>query len=86
MLSQFQIKIFKYLVVKEKILGDKKDKKKKVYSINIISQYNAQCSAIRDAFREIGYININVNTVVASQGMVNITLILNNSQKRSYSG
>jgi hypothetical protein len=53
-------------------MSQEKDKKKKVYSINIISQYNAQCSAIRDAMREIGYININVNTVVASQGMVNI--------------
>ncbi|XP_021359813.1 helicase with zinc finger domain 2-like [Mizuhopecten yessoensis] len=36
--------------------------------INIISQYNAQCHAIKTALVDSGYINCNVNTVVASQG------------------
>ncbi|XP_021359811.1 helicase with zinc finger domain 2-like [Mizuhopecten yessoensis] len=36
--------------------------------INIISQYNAQCHAITTALVDSGYINGNVNTVVASQG------------------
>ncbi|XP_033737975.1 LOW QUALITY PROTEIN: helicase with zinc finger domain 2-like [Pecten maximus] len=36
--------------------------------INIISQYNAQCHAIKKALLDNGYINCNVNTVVSSQG------------------
>ncbi|XP_069128073.1 3'-5' exoribonuclease HELZ2-like isoform X1 [Argopecten irradians] len=36
--------------------------------INIISQYNAQCNAIKSALLDSGYINCNVHTVVASQG------------------
>ncbi|XP_067677769.1 3'-5' exoribonuclease HELZ2-like [Haliotis asinina] len=35
--------------------------------INVMSQYNAQCSKIREALSKY-YQNINVNTVVASQG------------------
>lgn len=41
-------------------------------AINIMSQYNAQCTRIRKALKEKKYININVNTVVASQGRYNL--------------
>lgn len=37
-------------------------------SINIISQYNAQCKAIRDKFDKERITDYNVNTVVSSQG------------------
>ncbi|XP_033737985.1 helicase with zinc finger domain 2-like [Pecten maximus] len=36
--------------------------------INVMSQYNAQCHAIKTALLASGYINSNVHTVVASQG------------------
>ncbi|XP_060082155.1 helicase with zinc finger domain 2-like [Ylistrum balloti] len=36
--------------------------------INIISQYNAQCHAIKEGLLQAGYINCNVHTVVSSQG------------------
>ncbi|KAK3091346.1 hypothetical protein FSP39_019159 [Pinctada imbricata] len=36
--------------------------------INIMSQYNAQCYSLKDSLREKGLINLNINTVVASQG------------------
>ncbi|CAG2250000.1 unnamed protein product [Mytilus edulis] len=54
------VKIFKYLVDEEKIDPE--------YSINIMSQYNAQCTAIRKALNAEKFIRFNVNTVVASQG------------------
>ncbi|XP_062574962.1 LOW QUALITY PROTEIN: helicase with zinc finger domain 2-like [Saccostrea cucullata] len=56
------IKVFEYLVKYEKINPSNKQ------VINIMSQYNAQCTRIRKALLEKKYININVNTVVASQG------------------
>lgn len=39
-------------------------------NINIMSQYNAQCSKIRDELKKHNVQN--VNTVVASQGNVNL--------------
>ena len=36
--------------------------------INIMSQYNAQCSTLRDSLTEAGFNNYTVSTVVASQG------------------
>jgi superfamily I DNA and/or RNA helicase len=33
-----------------------------------MSQYNDQCASIRDSLTEAGYKDVNVNTVVASQG------------------
>ncbi|XP_061168179.1 helicase with zinc finger domain 2-like [Saccostrea echinata] len=56
------VKVFEYLVKYEKINPSNKQ------AINIMSQYNAQCTRIRKALLEKKYININVNTVVASQG------------------
>ncbi|KAL3868675.1 hypothetical protein ACJMK2_041453 [Sinanodonta woodiana] len=53
------VKIFKYMVEEEHV--DVKD-------INVISQYNAQCHALRKALHEENYKDFNVNTVVASQG------------------
>ncbi|KAK3577500.1 hypothetical protein CHS0354_026454 [Potamilus streckersoni] len=53
------VKIFKHLVEVEKI--DVKD-------VNVISQYNAQCHALRQEFIKKKYENFTVNTVVASQG------------------
>ncbi|KAK3577502.1 hypothetical protein CHS0354_026456 [Potamilus streckersoni] len=53
------VKIFKYMVEEEKV--DVKD-------INVISQYNAQCHALRKALEKERYNDCNVNTVVASQG------------------
>ncbi|XP_056018045.1 helicase with zinc finger domain 2-like isoform X4 [Ostrea edulis] len=56
------IKVFEYLVKYEKVNPSNR------HAINIMSQYNAQCTRIRKALLERKYININVNTVVASQG------------------
>ncbi|XP_060082124.1 helicase with zinc finger domain 2-like [Ylistrum balloti] len=53
------LEVFKRIVTKEGV--------KPLY-VNIISQYNAQCHAIRSALVNTGYINCNVHTVVASQG------------------
>ncbi|XP_048757563.2 helicase with zinc finger domain 2-like [Ostrea edulis] len=53
------VRIFSELVIREKV-GHKQ--------INIISQYNAQCYAIKKALEKHKFINFNVNTVVASQG------------------
>jgi superfamily I DNA and/or RNA helicase len=33
-----------------------------------MSQYNDQCAAIRESLSDAGYKDVNVNTVVASQG------------------
>ncbi|XP_052090430.1 helicase with zinc finger domain 2-like [Mytilus californianus] len=54
------VKIFKHLVDEELIDPE--------YNINIMSQYNAQCTAIRKALKAANFIKFNVNTVVASQG------------------
>ncbi|KAK3577501.1 hypothetical protein CHS0354_026455 [Potamilus streckersoni] len=53
------VRIFKYMVDVEMV--DVKD-------INVISQYNAQCHALRQALADEHYQNCNVNTVVSSQG------------------
>lgn len=57
----FQVKILKHLVEHERLdLSDEEN-------LNIMSQYNAQCHQIRLAVSDIAE-NVNVNTVVASQG------------------
>lgn len=57
----FQVKILKHLIEHEGLdLSDKEN-------LNIMSQYNAQCHQIRLAVSNIAE-NVNVNTVVASQG------------------
>ncbi|XP_052090433.1 helicase with zinc finger domain 2-like [Mytilus californianus] len=53
------VKIFKHLVDEELIDTE---------YINIMSQYNAQCTAMRKALKAEKFIKFNVNTVVASQG------------------
>ncbi|XP_062574961.1 helicase with zinc finger domain 2-like isoform X5 [Saccostrea cucullata] len=53
------VRIFSELVHREKV---------KQKQINIVSQYNAQCFAIKEALKKENIINFNVNTVVASQG------------------
>ncbi|KAK3577503.1 hypothetical protein CHS0354_026457 [Potamilus streckersoni] len=53
------VKIFKYMVEVEMV---------EVRDINVISQYNAQCHALRKALDKENYKDFNVNTVVASQG------------------
>lgn len=62
MFSLYKMKVFEYLVKHEHVNPSKKQ------SINIMSQYNAQVASIRKALLDKKYININVNTVVASQG------------------
>lgn len=59
------MKVFEYLVKYEHVNPSNKQ------AINIMSQYNAQCTRIRKALKEKKYINIDVNTVVASQGRHN---------------
>ncbi|OWF35538.1 Helicase with zinc finger domain 2 [Mizuhopecten yessoensis] len=53
------VEVFKHIVSKEGV---------NPRSVNIISQYNAQCHAIKTALLESKFINSNVHTVVASQG------------------
>ncbi|XP_061168138.1 helicase with zinc finger domain 2-like [Saccostrea echinata] len=53
------VRIFSELVQREKV---------NQFQINIVSQYNAQCFAIKEALKKEKFINFNVNTVVASQG------------------
>ncbi|XP_062574957.1 helicase with zinc finger domain 2-like isoform X1 [Saccostrea cucullata] len=53
------VRIFSELVQHEKVNQSQ---------INIVSQYNAQCFAIKEALKTEKFINFNVNTVVASQG------------------
>lgn len=38
------------------------------HHVKVMSQYNAQCFAIRDALKKKGFINSNVTTAVSSQG------------------
>lgn len=38
------------------------------HHVKVMSQYNAQCFAIRDALKNKGFINSNVTTAVSSQG------------------
>lgn len=63
----FQIKIFETLM--HQIPGDIKTK---ISAIKIMSQYNAQCSAIRNALDLKKYKDVNVDTVVACQGKFSI--------------
>lgn len=53
------IRIYNELITREKV---------NPRQINVISQYNAQCFAIKEAMKKEKFINFNVNTVVASQG------------------
>ncbi|KAK3600373.1 hypothetical protein CHS0354_015990 [Potamilus streckersoni] len=53
------VKVFSHMVNFEMVDSAK---------INVISQYNAQCHELRTALSLQGFINFNVNTVVASQG------------------
>ncbi|KAK3609926.1 hypothetical protein CHS0354_036695 [Potamilus streckersoni] len=55
------VKIFLHMVKKERV---------KSTWINVVSQYNAQCYELREALAKEGFkkCDINVNTVVASQG------------------
>ena len=39
-------------------------------SINIMSQYNAQCSEIKRELTAQGFSNFNVSTIVSSQGKI----------------
>lgn len=48
------------------------DRMTKISAIKIMSQYNAQCSAIRNALAEKTYTDVNVDTVVACQGTCSI--------------
>lgn len=54
-----QIRVFRYLINEENIPASK---------VNIISQYNAQCSEIRRRLKNEAFENFLVNTVVSSQG------------------
>lgn len=38
-------------------------------TINVMSQYNAQCTALRDELTKKDFDNFNVTTVVSSQGI-----------------
>ncbi|KAJ8303066.1 LOW QUALITY PROTEIN: hypothetical protein KUTeg_019462 [Tegillarca granosa] len=53
------VRVFKYMMDVEKVDPNR---------INVISQYNAQCHALKEAFLKEGLINIKINTVIASQG------------------
>lgn len=44
--------------------------------INVISQYNAQCHALKTAFQREKLPNLNINTVVASQGKLQCTSVV----------
>lgn len=57
-----QVKIYRHLVENEKIFRSSN------ITVNIMSQYNDQCAAIRESLTKAGYNGVNVNTVVASQG------------------
>ena len=51
--------MFRYLINDEQIPANQ---------VNVISQYNAQCSEIRRQLDAEGFVNYKVNTVVSSQG------------------
>lgn len=56
---EHMVKIYRYLTVIEGV---------KPRNINVISQYNAQCNKLRQAFKERKIDNVLVNTVFSSQG------------------
>lgn len=60
------LKIYRHLHKKEEVFTTKG--KKNAITINIMSQYNAQCGAIRSALEKAKFEDVNVNTVVSSQG------------------
>lgn len=59
-------------------------------TINVMSQYNAQCTALRVELKEKGFDKFKVTTVVSSQGIVNfysclkITLYIQIKKSGSY--
>ncbi|XP_062574956.1 helicase with zinc finger domain 2-like isoform X2 [Saccostrea cucullata] len=53
------VKVYNYLMSHDGI---------ETHNIKVMSQYNAQCFAIREALKERRFINYKVNTVVSSQG------------------
>lgn len=53
------MKVYEYLMSNEKM-----DR----HHVKVMSQYNAQCFAIRDALKKKNFINSNVTTAVSSQG------------------
>lgn len=42
------------------------------YHVKVMSQYNAQCFAIRDALKKKRFINSKVTTAVSSQGKLHV--------------
>ncbi|CAC5394770.1 unnamed protein product [Mytilus coruscus] len=62
------MKIFKFLYEREHIFGDKQTTSKPRCTLNIMSQYKAQCNLITRELEKEGYNGINVNTVNGSQG------------------
>ncbi|KAJ8306093.1 hypothetical protein KUTeg_016638 [Tegillarca granosa] len=56
---EHMVKIYRYLTAIEGV---------KPRNINVISQYNAQCNKLRQAFKERKIDNVLVNTVFSSQG------------------
>ena len=54
-----QLKVFEHMVTVEGVDPQ---------SINVMSQYLAQCTALRIELTEKGYENLHVSTVVSSQG------------------
>ena len=60
-----QVKVYEYLMSHNKMEGR---------HVKVMSQYNAQCFAIREALKRKGFDNPNVTTVVASQGNKQISL------------
>ena len=55
----FQVEIFTSLVNKHNIETSK---------MTVLSQYKAQCNAVKERLEETGFSDFTVSTVVASQG------------------
>lgn len=64
MFFKFQIKIFKHLCYTEKIFN----RGEKSCTLNIMSQYNAQCQEIKQALARENLDHSEIHTVVSSQG------------------
>ena len=60
-----QVKVYEYLMSHNKMEPS---------HVKVISQYNAQCFAIRGALKRKRFDNSNVTTVVSSQGNIRISL------------
>ena len=59
------MKVFSYLINEENIQAN---------MVNVISQYNAQCSEIKRRLADEAFENFKVNTVVSSQGYASLLL------------